>query len=420
MKRYQTAWWVGRLVLAAGLAVGGGRPADAENLNLRLGPLSARATLGAQVGVEYTDNVDLEEENPQSDFLFNIGPTVDLTTGAGEGIGPIIRLPGGEEFRFRLNLDFSVRYSLRDGVVQDYGAPITVDILIPIQLRSSGWVVTLSETFDHTRRTAETTFGFGQRDLSVYENNLSLNISRSFGLTSLTAGARRNDQITTDREFEDQDFVRYTFFVTPSYLINPAMSVFWANSYTITDVQESDSRDSKGWSTSLGISGLIMQQLSGSVSIGYSQNTIEAGVSGGVFEEERTTGGLNNNVTLNYSNPLRPMTTHSVSGFHSLDVPAGLRNSGLTEAYGLTYRISHVLNRRVTLSPFVSWTHQTDLEDDADSETVDTVRAGIGLSRRLTDRLSGRFEYRYQLRDSNIDGQSYQENSVSASLRYVF
>ncbi len=390
------------------------------NINLRWGQAYATYGLGAQARLTYTDNVDLEEDNPKSDFLLDIGPTLSGEMGWGGGVGPELRLPGGEEFRIRLNLKYSLRYSFRDGVVQAYGAPISAEALIPIYIRYLGWTVALSDTFDHTRRTLDTTFGFGQQDISVYNNTATLSAYRSFGRTTLTTGASRRDQIVIDAAFADQEFTYYSFFFTPSYALNEAMSVFWSNSYNITDIGAATSRDSKGWSSSVGISGLITRNISGSVSIGYSRNTLEAGVANGIPVGEETFEGINSGINLNYANPLRPYTTHSVAFFHSLNVPTGLVGSSITEAYGASYTISHLLNRWVTLSPRVSWTRQSSLGTSTLSETVDIIHLGIGLDRRFTGHLSGGVSYTYQVRDSNIDDQSYDVNQVTGYLQYNF
>ncbi len=389
---------------------------SSPNINLQLGPFYARSTVGFGTSVTYTDNVDLKEHHPKSDTLVDFGPTIAMDVGLNQGAGPTVRLPGGEEFSVRLNLNVGTTYSVRSGLVQTYGAPISANATIPLYIHYLGWTVALSDNFNSTRRTLDTTFGFGTRDIPVYDNDATLSAYQSFGRITLTLAAVRSDQIVQDHQFGDQQYTRYSFSMTPSYAINETLSAFWANSYNITKVNTSNGQNSQSWSSSVGVNGLITRQISGSVSVGYTHNTTE-GTNGAPAS---VNDGINNAINLNYANPLRPETSYSLSFFHNLDVPTGLVGSSVTEAYGANFVISHQLSPLLTLAPRVSWIHQNSLQSVAPAETVDIITVGLGFTRQFSSHLSASLQYNYQTRNSNINGQSYEENRVSISANYTF
>jgi uncharacterized protein (PEP-CTERM system associated) len=97
-----------------------------------------------------------------------------------------------------------------------------------------------------------------------------------------------------------------------------------------------------------------------------------------------------------------------------------LQNSSLTEVTGLSYTISHRLNRYLTLSPNINWSHLKSLAGSQTLEVADIVQVGFGLQRQFTQHLTGSMGYFYQLRSSNLPNASYAVNDVTISANYAF
>ena len=92
--------------------------------------------------------------------------------------------------------------------------------------------------------------------------------------------------------------------------------------------------------------------------------------------------GVDSNVTLSYTHPLRPNTTHSISFYRNPGVALLLKSSSITQATGVTYILSHRLNQYLTLSPQVGWTHLVSLYSTG--EVADLIQVGFGLQRTFT------------------------------------
>ena len=128
--------------------------------------------------------------------------------------------------------------------------------------------------------------------------------------------------------------------------------------------------------------------------------------------------GVDSNVTLSYTHPLRPNTTHSLVFYRNPGVALLLKSSSITEATGVSYILSHRLNRYLTLSPQVGWTHLQSLFSTG--ETADLIQVGFGLQRTFTKHLTGSLSYLYQTRDSNIAANRYDVNEVTVTANYTF
>lgn len=95
-----------------------------------------------------------------------------------------------------------------------------------------------------------------------------------------------------------------------------------------------------------------------------------------------------------------------------------LKQSSITEATGVTYTLSHRLNRYLTLSPTVGWTHLQALFSTG--EVADLIQVGFSLQRTFSRHLSGSLTYQYQTRESNIPSNTYDVNDVTISANYTF
>jgi hypothetical protein len=193
-------------------------------------------------------------------------------------------------------------------------------------------------------------------------------------------------------------------------------SVFVRTSYGLTYVVGPGLQDSAGYSIDAGVNGQITPSLSGTIELGWTHEHLDPSGT----NTARNIDGVDSNVTLSYTHPLRPNTTHSISFYRNPGVALLLLNSSITQATGVNYTISHRLNRSLTLSPQIGWVHLVSLVGNATSETADFIQVGFGLQRTFTRHLTGSFSYVHQTRDSSIPANSYDVNEVSVSANYTF
>jgi len=391
-------WVAGTLIISA---LAGVVPATAQTI--RMGPISLN--VGVSTGLEFTDNANSSETERESDLRLTIGPTIS------GGITLPISLRGGEKLTLQTSFGYTYKMSLLDKPTQSFGSPISASLVLPIAVER--WTIVASDSFSFNNEPLETTWAFNRDKVTQYSNTASINATRQMGKFALTLATSRNDKINPDDP--DLEETTYQFSVTPSYYLRENYSVFWRNTYSISDIADPTQRDSSGISTEVGLSGQITPQLVGAVSIGYTWAFLEAYATNNAEVVE----GVSSSVALSYAHPLRPNTTHSLSVFRSPGVTALLKDTAVTEITGVAYTISHRLSRHITLAPTFTYSHLKALGGDSNEET-DLFSAGMGLSRSFTRRLSGSVNYRFQLRSSNLEDGSYYVNTVGVSLTYNF
>jgi hypothetical protein len=245
-------------------------------------------------------------------------------------------------------------------------------------------------------------------------NTATISLSRSFGRTSLTLAAQRYDQWVDNEFYQSLQYNNYTYSITPAVALNDRFSVFWSNNYFINRLDDPSLQDSTGWSTAPGISGIITPNITGSLSAGWQHSILKATPTTPRDEIDGFYGSAN----LNYANSLRPYTTHSLSLFMSPGITGTLLNSSLQNVFGVTYTISHQLNRYIVLAPRVSYLRSDSLTGV--KETRELISVGIDLSRSFGKHLSGNVYYVYQTEDSTIPGEDYDVNKLGAYITYWF
>ena len=396
MRAHRTGLRVETFLLVLGCVSGLGRVAVAQNLHW--GPV--RGTVGVTAGAEYRDNANTSEHDPKSDVTLTIGPTFSG--------GVFLPFAGGEEFTLLMSATYS--HSINGVQPDSFGAPLTASLLLPIYVEQ--WTLTLSDSFNFRNDPLESTFAVNRSQVQQYSNVASASASRQLGKFATTFAVQRNDNFFPDDP--DQEETDYQFSFTPSFTLREGYSVFLRNSYGITQLADPMLRDSTGITIEAGVNGQITPSLNGTISLGWSHSELAATATNGIDHID----GISSTMSVSYTHPLRPNTTHSIAFFRSPGVSLLLKDSSITETTGLAYTIAHRLNRFVTLSPNITWTHLQSLSGS--KEIADIYQVGFGLSRQFTKHLSASFGYRYQVRSSNLPNSSYDVNDITVSGNYSF
>jgi hypothetical protein len=368
--------------------------------NFLWGPF--QMTAGATAGVDYRDNANLSPNHPKADVLLTLGPTLSG--------GVYLPFAGGE----KLTLTAAATYteSLLGVVGNQFGAPLTATLLLPIYVAE--WTVSASDTFIYSTDALQSTFAVNTSTLREYSNIANVSATRQFGKFATTFAAQRNDYIyPTVSDLAETD---YQFSFSPSFMLAQGYSVFVRGAYGMTYLDLADPllQDSSGYSIDAGVNGQITPALNGTISVGFSHDRLAANGTNTAHNID----GVDSNVALSYTHPLRPNTTHSIAFFRSPGVTLLLKNSSIVQATGISYTLSHRLNQYLTLSPQVGWSHLVSLYSTG--EVADLLQVGISLRRTFTKRLTGSISYLRQIRDSNIPANTYNVDDVTISAYYTF
>ncbi len=368
--------------------------------NFKWGPFDM--TAGAIASADYRDNANTSANHPKADVLLTLGPTLNG--------GVYLPFAGGE--KFTLTVAASYTRSLTGVTPNTFGAPLTASLQLPMYVAE--WTVLVFETFTYNTDPLQSTFAVNTSSLEEYSNIAGASATRQFGRFAATFAVQRTDNIyPTDSSQNVED---YQFSFTPSFMLAQGYSVFLRTSYGLTYVDGPGLQNSAGYSIDAGVNGQITPSLNGTISLGWTHEQLEASGT----NTARNIDGVDSNVTLSYTHPLRPNTTHSIAFYRNPGVALLLMNSSITQATGVNYTISHHLNRFLTLSPQVGWAHLVSLSGPTTLETADYIQVGFALQRTFTKHLTGTFSYLHQIRDSNIPANTYVVNDVTVTAAYTF
>jgi hypothetical protein len=366
--------------------------------NIKYGPF--QMTGGFTAGADFRDNANTSPNHPKADLLLTLGPTING--------GIYLPFAGGEQFTLTMAASYS--HSVFGVEGDSFGAPLTASLQLPIYVAE--WTVLVFDTFNFTNDPLENTFAVNRTRVEEYFNLVGASATRQFGKFATTFAFQRSDYIyPSDQTQEETD---YQFSFTPSFMLAQGYSVFLRTSYGLTYLADPSLQDSAGFSIDAGVNGQITPSLNGTISLGWTHERLEAAGT----NTAQNIDGVDSNVTLSYTHPLRPNTTHSLSFYRDPGVALLLKSSSITQATGVNYIISHRLNRFLTLSPQIGWTHLVALAGTR--EVADIIQVGFGVQRTFTKHLTGSFSYLYQTRESNIPANSYDVNDVSISANYTF
>jgi putative beta-barrel porin BBP2 len=366
--------------------------------NIQWGPF--RMNAGFTLGADFRDNANTSPNHPKPDVLLTLGPTLNG--------GIFLPFSGGQEFTLTMAATYTHSFNNLQG--DSFGAPLSATLSLPVFVAE--WTLLFSDSFSFTDDPLEDTFAVNRTKVEEYANTATASATKQLGKFAVTLAAQRYDTIFPDDP--DQQESDYTFSFTPSLTLREGYSVFIRSSYGLTYLQDATLQDSRGYSNDVGLNGQITPSLNGTISLGWTHEDLLASGT----NRASTVSGVDSTVTLSYTHPLRPNTTHAISFFRNPGVALLLKSSSVTQATGVDYSISHRLNRYVTLSPDVSWTHLKALSGTM--EVADFIQVGFTLQRSFTKQLTGTFAYRYQVRSSNLPEDSYTVNDISINLNYAF
>lgn len=376
--------------------IGAGRVCVAQNF--KWGPV--QMTGGVEAGADFRDNANTSPNHPKGDVLLTLGPTLNG--------GVYLPFAGGEQFTLTMAATYTKSLT---GVTPDsFGAPLTAALNLPMYVAE--WTVDVYDNFNFTNDPLENTFAVNRTRVEEYSNLAGGSATRQFGKFATTFAVQRTDYIfPSDPTQEETD---YQFSFTPSFTLREGYSAFMRTSYGLTYLSDASLQDSTGYALDFGVTGQITPSLNGTISLGWTHEYLQASGT----NTAKNIDGVDSNLTLTYAHPLRPNTTHSLVFYRNPGVALLLKSSSITQATGISYIISHRLNRSLTLSPQIGWTHLESLAGS--KEVADLVQVGFGLQRTFTKHLTGSFSYLFQTRGSNIPGNTYNVNDVTISANYTF
>lgn len=391
-----------------------------EHYNMAIGPV--RMSVAAGAGIEWNDNIFLSNDNRESDFVLR----------------PLVNVDFLWPFSEYNTLSFSVGASwakyLDHSELDSNGLLISPTSNLTLSMQAGPFTITLRNRFSYQEEPYDVPTLSNVAKYERYENQAGFQIDWPINeKTFLAFGYDHYNLWTTAEEFSDQDRSIDTIFLRPSYQLTPATRVGLFTSYSWINF-DSDTRADSG---AILVGPFVDIQLSDYVTLyveaGYQgmsfkgtsiyDGDFQAGLSPDfrrlsddqrrVFEESDDSSSWYAKVQLNHTP--NDIFEHGLSFTKTTEVGF---ESNFYDLYHLEYGATYKGIKDTEISPllFVEY-YETS---GSFSEEAWRYGAAIGIRHHFSNSFTVGLDYRFLLKESNIEDADYYQNLVFLSAYYRF
>jgi opacity protein-like surface antigen len=389
--------------------------------NVAIGPV--RMSIAAGVGVEWNDNIFYSENHRESDFVLR--PLLNLD----------VFWPFGDTNALRLTLGASYAKYFDHDELDSGSLMFSPNSVLAFSFDVVNLKFTVRDRFSYQEDPYEIAPLSNVARYQRYENQAGIEMEWPINeKLTFTAGYDHYNLWATGDVFSSEDRSIDTLFIRPSYQLTPAVKIGLFASDSIVDFDADDRADSNG----IMVGPFIDVQLTDVITL-----YLEAGYQGLNFdgessfdddffvranedffesltEDERALfrdSSDANSFYVKFELAHRPseIFEHGISFTKTAEIGFGSNFYDLYHVeYGATFK--GIRNTELTGILFYEF---YDTSGDF-SEEADRFGASIGIRHHLTDSIAIGLDYRFLLKDSNIEGADYYQNLVFLSLYYRF
>lgn len=391
-----------------------------ERYNMAVGPIRMSVAVGA--GIEWNDNVFLSDNDRESDFVFR----------------PLVNVDFMWPFSEYNTLSFSVgaswaKYFDHTELDSD-GLLISPTSNLKLSMQAGPFTITVHDRFSYQEDAYNVPTLSNVPKYERYENQAGFQIDWPINeKTFLSVGYEHYNLWTTQEEFSDQDRSIDTVYVRPSYQLTPAVRVGLFGSYNWINY-DSDTRAS---SSSVMVGPFVDIQLTDYITLyveaGYQgfyfdgtsiyDNDFQAGLSEEFRDlppdqrEQFEESGDNNTwyTKVSIAHTPNDIFEHGLSFTKTTELGF---NTDYYDLYHLEYGATYKGIKDTEISPllFVEY-YETSGNF---SEEAWRYGAAIGIRHHFSNSFTVGLDYRFLLKDSNVEDADYYQNVVFLSGYYRF
>lgn len=391
------------IVLAPDLVLAQAQPAD-PNTTVTQRPRPEYDPLGIRAGTflifpevtitgSYSDNVEFDEDDEQSDFVTEIEPSLRFQS---QWSRHLLQVEAGSEIAIHADEsdeDFQDFFLLGNGRV-DVSRQTTVATNAQARLTHEG------------RDDPEDAGNDEPTDIYQFGGGVAL--SHQINRVGFTVGGDVLRSVFDDDAEDDRNANVYDLLLRTSYEVSPRLEMFVEGRYNVEDRDDNIDdngieRDTDGYEARLGAEVDLTAVLFGEAFAGYRVQRFEEDA----FDDEK---GISFGVDLNWNPTL--LTSVGFSGqrdFRATD--DGDAASNFRTEFGIT--VDHEVLRNVIVNGEARYQNDDFRGDDRED---DIYLLGGGVTVWLNRNLSVNAGYDYSERDSNEVGQDFKVNEISLGL----
>lgn len=383
---------------------------DDKNYNIRIGALDL--SLAAGVGFEFNDNIALSEFNRQSDIIFR--PQFDI-----EGA---IRFSETSRLRIGVGLSYAKYFSNKQ-----YDS----DSLLIAPTSAITWTAEMGAfKITFRERLAYQEDPFDQPTLNVanyrrYENQAGIQVDWDASqYTKISVGYDRYDLWSPDSTYSDIDHGINTFFIRPSWQSGPHFTFGLNASYSMIEYVQSGHSDGHSLLVGPFVRWKVSDFTDVYAEVGFQQANFDNGTTYSIVD--RLTGLVTGT----------GLDTQNASGWYAkaeiVNRPTEVLRQKLSfsktaelgygsnyyDLYHVEYSLDWAMTEKTSIRPtFFFEAYETS---GPNAESASRFGAALGIYHIFTDNFTVGLDYRYLVKDSNLNGADYYQNLGMVSLYYKF
>ncbi|MGC3988821.1 MAG: outer membrane beta-barrel protein [Chthoniobacteraceae bacterium] len=377
-------------------------PEEEDHYNMALGPV--RFNVAAGVGLEWNDNINLSDTNRKSDFI--LLPSANLDSAW--------RISDLNTLRFSIGVSYAKYFSHPQ--FDSHSLLLSPTSALAFTMQVNTLKITLKDSFSYQEDPYDLPVGTaatqdGNQNYRHFENNAGIQLDWAINQDfTLTGGYEHynlwvfNDAYKSLQHYADTVYLRPAVRVAPSVILGVNGSVTW--------VKYDENVQNGGTNYMLGPF----------IDISVSDSThlfVEGGIQDFKFDHNGTVADSSNANTWylrsEITNKLTENLSQRLAFTKTTEVGFGTNYYNIYHVeYGAVWNVLPSL----TLEPSVFYEHYTTSGNQG--ETANRYGAAIGLRYILSPSLTLSADYRFLLKDSDIDGGDYRQNLVLISIYYNF
>jgi len=393
---------------------------EEDKYNMAVGPLRMSVAVG--VGLEWNDNINLSQDNRESDFILRPLVNVDF-------MWPISDL---NTLRFSVGASWAKYFDHSE--LDSGGLILSPNSEISLTLHVAAFEITLRDRFSYQEEPYTIAPLSNVAKYERYENQAGIDfnwpinekLSLGFGYDHYNLWSKTDLFSSEDRSID-------TVFIRPSYELSPGLKVGIAASFSYIDFDSEDRADGTNILAGPFIDWQITPYLNVYLEGGY-QGLKYDGTSrydrdffakldssfedvsdsdSDLFTDADDGGGYYFKFQLTHTP--NDIFEHGILASKTSEVGFGTNYYDLFHIeYGGTYKgIFHT-----EISPVIFYEYYETSGNF--SEEASRVGAALGIRHHLTDSITLGLDYRFLWKDSNIENADYYQNLAFLSLYYRF
>jgi opacity protein-like surface antigen len=373
------------------------QPDEEEKYNLMIGPIRFSAAAG--VGLEWNDNITLSDNDRQSDFIFRPSLNIDSNWQITE-LNTLRFSIGASYAKYFKHSEFDSRSVL-----------LSPNTELAFTVHVGQVAITLRDRFSYQEDPYDLPVLSDVANYRRFENLASIQADwQATESLKISTGYSHYNFWSRDDEFSQLDRAIDTVYVRPSLQLTPAIEVGVNGSVSWVRFKEDVQNDGQNY------------MIGPFATIAFSES-LSLYVEGGLQRFNFDDGGAILDTDDSSTWYLKSILNHKLSDYFvhrvafSKTTEVGF-NTNYYELYHAEYAADWKLTPSFSVDPTAFYEHYET--SGVSPEEANRYGAAVGLRYVLTPSITMGADYRFILKDSNIEDADYRQNMVLLSLYYNF